>query len=111
MSNDFANLEAPSVQTQVDPSTATLGDLITLTIRVTHPQALQVDPPLLSKNLGTFEVYASTRLPTGQAGLPGQVTGDKAVDQFQAALQNFTTGPQTLPGLVIPYRRSDGRSP
>jgi hypothetical protein len=103
VSNDFANLPAPSVQTQVDPSTATLGDLITLTIRVTHPQALQVDPPLFSKNLGTFEVYASTRL-------PGQVTGDKAVDQFQAALQNFTTGPQTLPGLVVPYRDPMGEA-
>ena len=103
MSNDFGSLEAPSVQTQVDPSTATLGDLITLTIRVTHPQALQVEPPLMSKNLGTFEVYASTRL-------PGQVTGDKAVDQFQASLQNFTTGPQTLPGLIVPYRDPMGQA-
>jgi LPXTG-motif cell wall-anchored protein len=103
VSNDFANLEAPSVQTQVDPSTATLGDLISLTIRVTHPQALQIDPPLIGKNIGTFEVYASTRL-------PGQVLGDKAVDQFQAALQNFTTGPQTLPGLVVPYHDPMGET-
>jgi len=104
VSNAFANLETPSVQAQVDPSTATLGDLIALSIRVTHPQALQIDPPLFSKNLGTFEVYASTRLPTEQAGLPGEINGDKAIDQFQAALQNFTTGPQTLPGLIVPYR-------
>jgi len=69
-----------------------------LSIRVTHPQALQVDPPELPKNLGTFEVFASTRLPAGQ------VSGDKAVEQFQVSLQNFATGPQLLPGLEIPYR-------
>jgi hypothetical protein len=97
VSNEFANLETPSVQAQVDPSTATLGDLISFTIKVNHPAALQVEPPVLSKNLGTFEVYASTRLPS-------QINGDKAVDQFQAALQNFTTGPQLLPGLDVPYR-------
>ena len=45
MSNDFVNLEAPSVQAQVDPATAKLGDLITLSIRVTHPQALAIDEP------------------------------------------------------------------
>jgi hypothetical protein len=97
VSNEFANLETPSVQAQVDPSTATLGDLISLSLRVTHPAALQIDPPLLSKNLGTFEVYASSRL-------AGQINGDKAVDQFRATLQNFTTGPQLLSGLEVPYR-------
>ncbi len=97
MSNDFANLEAPSVQAQVDPASAKLGDLITLSIRVTHPQALTVEDPAFSKTLGTFEVYASTRLPV-------ELTGDKAVERFQATLQNFTTGPQMLPGLEVPYR-------
>jgi hypothetical protein len=103
VSNDFANLETPSVQAQVDPQTAKLGDLITLSIRVTHPLALQVDPPALPKNLGTFEVYASTRLAT-------EVSQDKAVDRFQAALQNFTTGQQVLPGFEVPYRDPLGKA-
>jgi hypothetical protein len=98
VSNAFTDLAIPSVEARVDPSTATLGDLVTLSIRVSHPPALQIDPPDLTKTLGTFEVYASTRLPAGQAG------GGNAVDQFQASLQNFTTGPQALPGLDIPYR-------
>jgi hypothetical protein len=102
VSNDFANLEPPSVQAQVDPQTAKLGDLITLTIRVTHPQALRVEDPAFTKNLGTFEVYASTRLPV-------ELSGDKAVERFQAALQNFTTGQQTLPGLEVPYRDPLGK--
>jgi len=97
VSNDFANLEAPTVQVQVDPATAKLGDLITLSVRVVHPQALAVEDPTLTKNLGTFEVYASTRL-------PAELSGDKAVERFQASLQNFATGPQLLPGIEVPYR-------
>ena len=103
MSNEFANLEAPSVQAQVDPTTAKLGDLITLTVRVTHPQALVVDEPAFAKSLGTFEVYASTRLAS-------EVTGDKAVERFQATLQDFTTGQQVLPGLEVPYRDPMGKT-
>ncbi len=91
------NFEAPSVQAQVDPTTAKLGDLITLSIRVTHAQALQVEAPAFAKALGTFEVYSSTRLAS-------EPSGDQAVDRFQAALQNFTTGQQVLPGLEVPYR-------
>ncbi len=102
MSNEFANLEAPSVQAQVDPTTAKLGDLITLSIRVTHPQALAVDAPAFTKSLGTFEVYASTRL-------AAEMNGDKAVERFQASLQNFTTGQQVLPGLEVPYRDPMGK--
>lgn len=102
MSNDFANLEAPSVQAQVDPTTTKLGDLITLSIRVKHPQALQVDAPLFTKSLGTFEVYASTRL-------PAEVTGDTAIERFQASLQNFTTGQQVLPGMEVPYHDPLGK--
>jgi hypothetical protein len=102
VSNDFADIEAPSVQAQVDPTTAKLGDLIALSIRVTHRQALAVESPAFTKNLGSFEVYASTRLPT-------EVNGDKAVERFQAALQNFTTGQQVLPGLEVPYRDPMGQ--
>jgi hypothetical protein len=97
VSNDFDNLGAPSVQAQVDPTVAKLGDLITLKIRVAHPQALIVDPPAFAKTVGNFEIYASTRLAR-------QAEGDQWVDRFQAQLQNFTTGQQVLPGLEVPYR-------
>ena len=102
MSNDFVNLEAPSVQAQVDPATAKLGDLITLSIRVTHPQALAVDDPAFAKSLGNFEIYASTRLAS-------ETIGGKAVERFQASLQNFTTGQQVLPGIAVPYRDPMGK--
>ncbi len=103
MSKDFADLEAPSVQAQVEPSTAKLGDLVNLSIRVAHDQAFQVEPPAFSKTLGTFEVYASTRL-------AAEISGNKAVERFQATLQNFTTGQQTLPGLEVIYRDPMGKA-
>jgi len=86
VSNDFDNLESPSVQAEVNPAAAKLGDLLTLNVRVTHPPALAIDPPAFAEAsaglpaaasaeagkpvLGTFEVYASTRLPS-------EVSGDK----------------------------------
>lgn len=102
MSNEFADLEAPAVQAQVDPGTAKLGDLIELKIKVSHPAALAVENPAFSKTLGTFEVYASTRLAS-------ETVDNKTVDQFKAILQNFTTGQQTLPPLEIPYKDPMGR--
>ncbi len=94
---------APSVQAQIDPGTAKLGDLVTLSIRVTHPNAYTIQPPSFQKNLGTFEVYASTRLPT-------QVAGPNQTDVFQAQLQNFTTGQQVLPGLELNYKDLQGKA-
>ena len=97
MSNDFVNIDTPTVTAQVDPSTAKLGDLLTLRINVTHPQALTVEPPALAKTLGTFEVQMSTPLAP-------EVADGKAIDHFQAVLQNFATGQQIRPGIPITYR-------
>jgi len=107
--NDFANPAAssapvgapeapagPSLRAEVRPTTARLGDLLTLDIRVVHNAAETVEPPVFAKNLGTFEVYSSTRLPT-------EVQGSRLTERFEAELQNFTTGPQRLPGVALTY--------
>jgi hypothetical protein len=99
--NDSA--ESPSVQAEVNPSTATLGDVLTLKLRVNYPNGYTVAPPVFDKNLGTFEVRASTQL-------PAQVEGPRTIARFEAALQNFTTGPQLLPGLELPYQDIEGHS-
>jgi hypothetical protein len=87
---------------QVQPSTAHLGDLITLDIRVMHGPGVGVAPPAFEKSLGTFEVYASTTFPT-------ESRADQQTQHFQAVLQNFTTGPQLLPGLELTYMDASGR--
>lgn len=99
MSNDSA--DTPSVRAEVSPTTAKVGDVVTLDIHVDHPLVLAVDPPAFAKDLGDFEVRTSTRLPV-------QINGDRGIDRFQAELQAFTTGQHKLPGLDVPYRDSMG---
>ncbi|MFA5975278.1 MAG: hypothetical protein WC859_03840 [Elusimicrobiota bacterium] len=89
--------EVPSLQAQVQPSTARLGDLVALDIRVTHPPELIIDSPSFTRSLGEFEVYSSTTLPAERGAT-------KWVDHFQAQLQCFATGPQLLPGVEVPWR-------
>lgn len=93
--------EAPSIQAQVAPTAAHLGDVITLTLRVTHPAKSTVDPPALQKDLGTFEVRSST------IG-PSELKGSTQSEQFLIQLQNFTTGPQLLPGVQLVVRDEAG---
>jgi len=69
---------------------------------VHHPLFLQVQSPVWPKAFSTFEVYASTTLPM-------QATASEAITHFQAQLQNFTTGPQVLPGIEISYQDPMGR--
>jgi hypothetical protein len=103
VSNDLDNSEAPSVQAQVQPTTAHLGDLLTLSIRVTHPNAYTIQAPSFPKSLGTFEVVSSTRAPT-------QVQGPAQTDFFEAQLQDFTTGQQLLPGIEVAYQDTLGKA-
>jgi hypothetical protein len=94
VSNDS---DSPSLQASVTPGTVRLGDLITLSVQATHPPGVLVEPPAFQKELGTFEVYASTALPV-QAG------SGLEVQRFEIQLQNFTTGQQLLPGIGFTYR-------
>lgn len=93
---------APSVQAEVSPSTARLGDLITLNIRIRRPNGVIIEPPTFSKELGTFEVRASSQWPT-------EVQGEESIERFSAELQNFTTGVQPLPGIQFDYKNVLGK--
>jgi len=87
----------PQVDVQLSTGTARLGDLIAMDIQVHHPLFLQIDPPDWPKALATFEVHDSTAFPI-------QTNATEAITHFQAQLQNFSTGPQLLPGLDISYK-------
>lgn len=100
MSNASAD-NAPSLRAEVQPSTARLGDIITLSVQTSHASGREVQPPAFQKELGSFEVYAST-------AFPPQINGPVETQQFQVALQNFTTGQQLLPGLDFTYKDSAG---
>lgn len=94
--------KGPVVQAEVQPSAAKVGDLITLSIKVSHPPGLVIEPPAFQKSLGAFEVYASSPLAVQQSGA-------KETQRFAVQLQNFTTGQQTLPGLELTYRDEKGK--
>lgn len=96
MSNASGNL---SLEAAVSTGTAHLGDLIMLSIQATHPPGPSV-VPTIPKELGTFEVFASTTLPS-------ETNGPVEIQRFQMALQNFTTGQQVLPGIDFSYMGAD----
>jgi len=89
-----------NLSAQLEPNTAKLGDILTLSVQSNHPPGQLIQPPALPKSLGTFEVYASTVLPV-------EVSNGVEIQRFQVALQNFTTGQQTLPGLTFSYQGAD----
>jgi hypothetical protein len=100
--SDNINAAAPSLQATLQPSTVKLGDILLLNVQTAHPPGLPVDMPSFQKELGTFEVVAST-------ALPPQLRGDRETQQFQVQLQNFTTGQQILPGIAFSYKSADGK--
>ncbi len=89
-----------TVNAQLQPSQARLGDLFSLTVKVTPPGDQLVLFPPTPKNWGTFEVYSSTVT---------AVPGTNAM-QLKTELQNFTTGQQTLSGVEFSLSDLKGRS-
>jgi hypothetical protein len=96
--NDTAS---PSLKADLQPTSAKLGDVLTLNVQASHPPGVPVMPSF-EKDLGSFEVRAST-------AFPPQMNGALETQQFQVQLQNFTTGQQTLPGIAFSYPGRDGK--
>ena len=95
--------DSPSLQASLTPNTtAYLGDILTLSVQATHAAALPLEPPTLPRELGTFEIFASTTLPV-------ELSGPVQIDRFQILLQNFTTGQQVLPGIAFTYPGPDNK--
>jgi hypothetical protein len=93
----------PSVRAEISPTTAKLGDVLTLKVSVTYPNGFSVEAPNFGPAFGAFEVRTST-------ALPSQVRGGETTANFEAQLQNFTTGPQMLPGVELSYRDIQGET-
>lgn len=100
--NDSAD-PSLAVKAEVSPTSAKVGDVVMLEIRVEHPLTLVIDPPTFAKELGAFEIRTSTQLPV-------ELQGDKGIDRFRAELQSFTTGQHKLPGLEVPYHNAMGQA-
>lgn len=85
-----------SVDSQVDKSTITIGDLVTYTVTVTHSQDLQVKMPELGENLGMFEIR--------DYSVHDPVTKDGLVQQrIDYVISTFDVGEFEIPPLTFYY--------
>src|SRR4051812_28531703 len=82
----------PSIQAEIQPNQARLGDVLKLTVRVVTPNGSSVELPSIPSTLGPFEVRRSSPL-------PASVSGEMTVSPFEVELQAFTTGVLTLPAI------------
>ena len=85
-----------SVESQVDRSTAYIGDVIQYSVIVTHDPDVNVIMPELAQNLGQFELRDyKVEEPRKQDG--------KIISRTDYSLSTFDTGEFTIPELQIGY--------
>jgi hypothetical protein len=89
------------IRSDVDTTLVTVGDRITLTVRVTHPAGASVAWPD-SLNLSPFEVL-------GAQALPIQSEGDARVSSATFLLTAFELGEVEIPSFDVDLIGADGR--
>ena len=85
-----------------DPTELTVGDLVTLTLEVTHPADHAVVVPRLPPQWGTFEVRSQTPVQTVANG------DGTATTRQQLRVTLFAPGAFETPDLPISIRHPDG---
>lgn len=88
------------LETTVDPSTATVGDRLVLTVRAVAEGDVQISSPSVRGSLGIFEVAAAESDASEEA--PSRVR------VFRYTLVPFEVGVATIPALSVPYRAGAG---
>ena len=89
------------LETTVDPSTATVGDRLRLTVRAVAEGDVQISSPSVGGALGIFEVAGwEVEEAPGPGASPGRV--------FRYTLVPFDVGVATIPALSVPYRFGGG---
>lgn len=93
-----------TVQAFVDRDTATIGDLITYQLTITHPPEVLVKPPQLEAQLGQFEIRDRHLLPDEK------MEDGRLRTQIRYLISSFTTGNLTIPPVEITYTNPEGQS-
>jgi len=101
----FPTLTAPessgsrnlSIESRVDKSTITIGELVKYSITVTRDESVQVEMPGLAANLGGFEIRDY------QVHEPKKING-QIVEQFDYVISTFDVGEFEIPPLTIRYK-------
>ena len=85
-----------AVESKVDKSKITIGDLVKYSVVVTRDEKLKVQMPGPAANLGAFEIRDY------EIYDPEKVNG-KVVEKFDYVISTFDTGEYEIPPLVIRY--------
>ncbi|TDI87117.1 MAG: hypothetical protein E2O78_01765 [Caldithrix sp.] len=85
-----------SIDSRVDKSTITIGDLIKYTVEVVHSPDIEVEMPELAENLGAFEIRDYT--------VHDPLSRDNSiVDRVDYIISTFEVGEFEIPPLVFHY--------
>lgn len=85
-----------SIDSRVDKSKITIGDLITYTVEVTRSPEIKLKSPELAANLGAFEIRDySVQEPKSEGG--------QIVDRVDYVISTFDVGEFEIPPLVYYY--------
>ena len=98
----FAQMAPVGVGLTADSESVTVGDILTLTLTVSHPSEYHVVFPDVPHQWGEFEVRKTTHLPTE---IGDDETLLSAID-IEAVL--FRPGVHSTPALSVAVRRPDG---
>jgi len=92
----FSGKGKVSIESSVDRSRITIGDLITYTVKITRDPDVKVELPGLAANLGQFEIRDyKVHEPRKEKG--------KIIDQFDYIISTFDIGEFEIPPLSIFY--------
>jgi len=94
--NAFSDTGKISIQSAVDHSQITIGDVITYTVMVTRDKDVKVKLPGLAENLGQFEIRDYKVFD------PVKKNG-KIIDQVQYKISTFDVGDFQIPPIAVQF--------
>lgn len=94
--NLFSQQNAIAIDSKVDKSTITIGDLIKYTVEVTRSPEIVIEMPELASNLGAFEIRDySIHEPKSKNG--------SVIERIDYTISTFDVGEFEIPPLVFHY--------
>ena len=93
---------AVRVKTTASPLKATMGDEITLLLRVETPEGFAVSPPSAKSRVEPFELKSIVALPVIKKDA-------QAIQVFKLTLAAFDLGELTIPPIVLNFKTTSGR--
>jgi hypothetical protein len=92
-----------SVKASVDTTDYQVGDFITYTIKVTHPQAISIVPPMVKDSLKGIELIKNIPFTSGEKD-------GKIVTTYKYILAKYDSGDVHIPSIAVIYNQKGSKS-